>query len=114
MYDSNNVFAKIISGDLTCNKIYEDDDVLAFFDLYPKAPVHAIVIPKANYIDYADFIEKASPSQVADFFTKIKHISDLLKLKSFRMITNKGSKSGQSVFHFHVHLLGGKQIDDLI
>jgi diadenosine tetraphosphate (Ap4A) HIT family hydrolase len=112
-YDDNNIFAKIIKGQALCDKIYEDEDVLAFFDAYPVAPVHALVIPKGQYLDYADFLTREKPVKVAHFFATIKHVSELLKLESFRIITNKGEASGQSVFHFHVHILSGKQIDNL-
>jgi len=114
MYDSNNVFAKIIRGELGAKKIYEDQDIIAFYDLYPVAPVHALVIPKKQYKDYKDFVKKAPKEEIADLFIKIEHITHLLKLESYRLITNYGSQSGQSVFHFHVHIIGGQQITNLI
>ncbi|AVP87097.1 hypothetical protein phytr_1380 [Candidatus Phycorickettsia trachydisci] len=114
MYDSNNVFAKIIKGEISANKIYEDQNVIAFYDLYPVAPTHVLIIPKKQYKDYKDFAENAPKEEVADFFIKVNHVADLLKLESYRLITNYGSRSGQSVFHFHVHIIGGQQITNLI
>jgi diadenosine tetraphosphate (Ap4A) HIT family hydrolase len=114
MYDSNNIFAKILEGQIQCNKIYEDDDVLAFHDAFPRAPVHVLVIPKKKYTDYSDFIQNASACYVAGFFAKVHKVVELLGLKSFRLLNNQGSVSGQSVFHFHVHILGGRQMNELI
>lgn len=114
MYDSNNAFAKIIKGEIDAKKIYEDQNVIAFYDLYPVAPVHALVIPKKQYKDYKDFVKKAPKEEIADFFTKVDHVASILKLESYRLITNYGSHSGQSVFHFHVHIIGGTQITSLI
>jgi diadenosine tetraphosphate (Ap4A) HIT family hydrolase len=114
MYDPNNIFAKILTGQLKCSKVYEDDDVLAFHDAFPKAPVHVLVIPKKSYIDYSDFIKNATAKDVAAFFGKVHHVAEMLNLPSFRLLTNKGAKSGQSVFHFHVHILGGRTMSELI
>ena len=68
MYDENNVFAKVIRGEIPCNKVYEDDKVLAFYDISPAAPKHVLVVPKGKYTTFADFVEKASEGVVADFF----------------------------------------------
>ncbi len=116
MYDKNNVFAKIIDKDLIAKIIYEDAGIIAFDDINPVAPVHVIVIPKKQYIDYSDFITKASGNEVKDYFTKLSYISSLIGLdqNGYRLISNKGIKSGQSVFHFHFHIIGGKSISRLI
>lgn len=114
MYDTTNIFAKIIKADLKCDKIYEDDDIISFYDINPQAPVHALVLPKQHYIDYADFLTKASSQNITHFFVKVEHITKLLKLESFRLITNQGVKSGQSIFHFHLHILGGRIMDNLV
>ena len=114
MYDKNNIFAQILDGRLKCDKVYEDDDVLAFRDAFPKAPVHVLVIPKKQYIDYSDFIQNAPSEYIAAFFSKVNHVIELLKLDSFRLLNNKGSRSGQSVFHFHLHILGGRTMSELI
>jgi len=116
MYNKENIFAKIISKDLPTEIIYEDDQVLAFKDIAPVAPVHIIVIPKNNYIDYADFISKASAEEIKHFFAKISDIANQAGLDKdgYRLITNKGEKSGQTIFHFHFHIIGGQKLIGLI
>lgn len=116
MYDKNNVFVKIIGKDIPAEIIYEDDNLIAFNDINPVAPVHIIIIPKKEYIDYSDFILKASSDEIKDYFTKLAYIASLVGLDQdgYRLITNKGVNSGQSVFHFHFHIIGGKTISKLI
>ncbi len=116
MYDSNNVFAKIIRGEIKSDKIYEDKYVLAFKDIAPAAPTHILVIPKGPYKDYSDFINKASPEEVSYYFTKINDIACDLGLEEhgFRLCSNIGEKSGQSVFHFHTHILSGAKFGRLV
>lgn len=114
MYDKENIFARIIAGEIPAKKIYEDKQMLAFHDINPKAPVHALVIPKGEYKNYEEFVNMASPDEVAYFFIKITEIAEQLGLKGgYRLITNQGSESGQEVFHFHVHILGGKKLGSL-
>lgn len=116
MYDKNNVFVKIIGKDIPVDIIYEDDNLIAFNDIHPVAPIHIIIIPKKEYIDYSDFILKASNDEIKDYFTKLPYIASLVGLDQdgYRLITNTGVKSGQSVFHFHFHIIGGKTISKLI
>ncbi len=111
-YDQNNIFAKIIRGELPAEKIYEDDKVLAIRDIYPDAPVHILVLPKGKYSDFADFLKKAPPEEIKYYNSKIIEIAEIAGLKDsgYRLITNKGSLSGQTIFHFHTHILGGKQL----
>ncbi|MFZ9180949.1 MAG: HIT domain-containing protein [Rickettsiales bacterium] len=115
-YDKNNIFAKIIRGDLPAQKIYEDDNVLAFNDISRASPVHVLVVPKDEYIDYNDFVTKANAEIVVDFFKKISQIAKELNIVNdgFRLITNNGSNAHQTVKHFHVHLLAGKKLGPLI
>jgi diadenosine tetraphosphate (Ap4A) HIT family hydrolase len=113
MYREDNVFAKILRSEIPCKKVYEDESILAFHDAYPVAPVHVLVIPKHKYTDYNNFIGQSSPETIANFFSKIKHITEILNLTSYRLVTNKGSESGQSVFHFHAHIISGKKITTL-
>ena len=113
-YDHNNVFAKIIRKEITAKIIYEDDYTLAFEDANPVAPVHTLVVPKGNYIDYNDFITNATSLEISNFFKAITIITNNLNLSSFRLITNKGEISGQSVYHFHMHIISGKQLGGLI
>jgi len=116
MYDTENVFAKIINGQLSAKKVYEDDKILAFHDIHPESPTHILVLPKGEYIDFSDFITKASSDEVKNYFNKIVDIIKELGLEEngYRLITNKGSQSGQSVFHFHMHILSGRQLNGLI
>lgn len=115
-YDKNNIFAKIIRGDLPAQKIYEDENILAFNDISRASPVHVLVVPKGEYNDYNDFVNKASAEIVADFFKKISQIAKELNIvdDGFRLITNNGSNAHQTVKHFHVHLLAGKKLGPLI
>ncbi|KYH12494.1 histidine triad nucleotide-binding protein [Neorickettsia sp. 179522] len=114
MYDQQNVFAKILRRELPCRVVYEDDEVLAFYDAFPKAPIHVLVIPKGQFISFDDFIS-ASPVGVASFFSKVAHVTDLLGVKKagYRLVTNHGEDGGQIVKHFHVHILAGKQMSDV-
>jgi histidine triad (HIT) family protein len=114
MYNPDNIFAKILTGTLPSKKIYEDEEMLAFYDAYPVAPIHAIVIPKGEYIDYDHFVSTAAPIRVGNFFVKVADVAKLIDAKSYRLVTNKGDASGQSVFHFHVHIIGGTKLDTLI
>lgn len=115
-YDKNNIFAKIIRGDLPAQKIYEDENILAFNDISRASPVHVLVVPKGEYVDFNDFVNKASAEIVVDFFKKISQIAKELNIVNdgFRLITNNGSNAHQTVKHFHVHLLAGKKLGPLI
>ena len=115
-YDNNNLFAKIIRGDIPCNKVYEDDYAFAFHDIQPEAPVHVLVLPKGEFISFNDFSTHASPEQVRGFFRAVQKVAAKLGLvqDGYRLITNHGRDASQSVFHFHVHLLAGKALGKLI
>lgn len=114
MYDENNIFAKIISGEIASDKIYEDDYVIAINDINPVAPVHMLVIPKKPYADFADFISRADKDEISHYFSSIRNIAENQGLEEYRLVSNKGSSAGQSVFHFHTHIIGGKTIHGLI
>jgi histidine triad (HIT) family protein len=106
LYDKSNVFYKIINKQIHCKVIYEDDACFCFYDINPKAKVHALLIPKAEVVDFDDFIEKSTKEQVCDFFTKAHFVAkDILKLKDYQLHTNNGAGAGQVVFHFHLHIL---------
>lgn len=113
-YDLNNVFAKIIRGELPCKKIYEDDFALAIHDIAPAAPTHILVMPKGPYTSYAEFVANASPEQIQGFFAAIEKIAAQQNLTDFRLITNNGASAGQTVFHFHMHLLAGTPMHALL
>jgi histidine triad (HIT) family protein len=116
MYDKNNIFAKIIRGEIPCTKVYEDETILAFNDITPSAPTHILVVPKGEYISLHDFSIKACDLEIAQFFRKVTSIAESLNLEKngYRIITNHGSHAHQSVPHFHVHILGGGPLGGLL
>lgn len=113
-YDPNNVFAKILRGEIPSKKIYEDAHVLAIEDINPAAPVHVLVMPKAAYQSFDDFVAQAAPADVGAFFASVQKVAEKLGLKHYRLISNHGSEAGQTVFHFHVHILAGKPLGRLL
>lgn len=114
-YDSNNIFAKILRGEIPCQRIYEDNHVLAFRDIHPKAPIHVLVIPKGAYSSFMDFTIRASSEEIAAFFQTVTKVAEDLKFgdNGFRLVVNNGPDSGQEVPHFHVHLIGGKRLEGM-
>ncbi len=115
-YDPSNIFAKIIRGEIPANKVYEDEKVLAFHDISKAAPIHVLVIPKGEFLDFSDFTSKASPEEISYFFQKVGHVIKMLEIENsgFRLISNMGKDGLQTVFHFHVHILSGKNLGQLI
>jgi histidine triad (HIT) family protein len=115
-YNPDNIFAKIIRGEIPAAKIYEDDKILAFNDISRTAPIHVLVIPKGQFINFTDFVSKADDKEIVDFFKKVGEIAELLNLKEsgYRLISNTGSDASQTVLHFHVHIIGGKKLGGLI
>ncbi len=111
-YDDNNIFARILRGEIPCNKIYEDAFALAFHDIHPQAPIHAQVIPKGKYISFADFGAKASPEEITGFIRAVALVAKQLGIEEtgYRGITNMGPDSHQEVPHFHFHLMGGRKM----
>jgi histidine triad (HIT) family protein len=106
LYNKNNIFNQIINGYIPSKKIYEDNNTLAFYDIKPKAKIHALVIPKKEYINFIDFTQNAPEKEIAMFFQKVNFIANnVLKLTHFKLQTNNGEESGQEVLHFHVHIL---------
>jgi diadenosine tetraphosphate (Ap4A) HIT family hydrolase len=115
-YDDNNIFARILRGEIPAKKIYEDDYALAFPDIAPKAPTHVLVIPKGKYTSIHDFGARANEAEIAGFYRAVSKIAQDLGLVEggFRSIANTGLNGGQEVPHFHIHLLGGKQLGAMI
>ena len=115
-YDDNNIFAKILRGEIPCDKVYEDDHVLAFNDISPQAPVHILVIPKGSYISVSDFGASATPEELTAFWRAVSQIAADKGLpgSGFRTIANTGLNGGQEVPHFHVHILGGKRLGPML
>jgi diadenosine tetraphosphate (Ap4A) HIT family hydrolase len=115
-YDPDNVFAKILRGEIPCNKVYEDEHVLAFHDINPQAPVHVLVIPKGEHISMDDFAESASDQEIAGFFRTVARIARDLGVaeKGYRVLANHGRDGGQEVPHFHLHIFAGRPLGRMI
>ena len=116
MYDKENIFAKIIRKEIPCKLVYEDDQIIAFHDVSPAAPVHVLVVPKGEYISFDDFVVVADEEVVGSFFAKIRNIAcDLgVDKTGYRIIMNHGADASQTVPHFHVHIIGGTKLGGLI
>lgn len=106
-YNFNNTFANILNGNIKCDKIFENESILAFNDINPKAEVHVLIIPKKPYIDYSQFCSEASVEEVGFFFRCIDEIAFKVGLEhGYKLIINNKQLGGQEIFHFHVHILG--------
>ena len=115
-YNENNVFAKILRSEIPCNKISENKFALAFSDINPQAPIHILIIPKNAYINFYDFTKNASRIETELFWKLVNDTIEHTKVynEGFRIITNSGDNGNQDVPHFHVHLLGGKNLGKII
>lgn len=115
-YDNDNIFAKILRGEIPCTKVYEDEWVLAFDDIGPQAPVHVLVIPKAAYVSQDDFTANASDAEIAGLWRAVGKIARDLGVAEpgYRTIQNTGPHGGQEVPHFHVHICGGRPLGRMI
>jgi diadenosine tetraphosphate (Ap4A) HIT family hydrolase len=115
-YDDSNVFARILRGELPCNKIYEDEYALAFHDIAPLAPVHILVIPKGPYVSWDDFSARASEAEIAGFVRAIGHVArDAgMVVQGYRLIANTGKRAGQEVAHLHIHIFGGQPLGSML
>jgi diadenosine tetraphosphate (Ap4A) HIT family hydrolase len=115
-YDTNNVFARILRGEIPCAKLYEDEHVIAFKDIRPQAKVHALVIPKGAYVSAQDFGEKASDKEIAAVQRAISKIAAELGIAEtgYRLIANSGPHGHQEVPHYHVHILGGQPMGKMV
>lgn len=115
-YNDNNIFAKILRGEIPCKKIDEDEHTLVFHDAFPKAKYHVLIIPKQSYISYQDFSEKATEAEIISFTRMVGKVAASFGLDQtgYRLLTNHGSHSGQEVPHFHMHLCGGEPLGPLL
>ncbi len=115
-YDDTNIFARIIRGEIPCDKVHEDDHVLAFRDINPQTPTHILVVPKGAYVSFADFSQKASPEEIAAFVRATGKIASAAGLDEpgYRILANHGADAHQEVLHFHLHLFGGKDLGRMI
>ena len=115
-YDRDNVFAKILRGEIPCRRVYEDAHALAFHDINPLAPVHVLVIPKGDYVSMDDFTKEASAEQIAGFFRAVGETARRLGLAEtgYRFLANTGADGRQEVAHFHVHIFGGAPLGAML
>ena len=115
-YDAQNIFAKILRGEIPCDKVFEDDHVLAFNDIQPQAPVHVLVIPKGAYQSMDDFSANAGADEITAFVRGVGHVARSLGLAGggYRFLANHGPHAHQEVPHFHVHIFGGRDLGGMI
>ena len=118
-YDDSNIFAKILRGEIPCNKIYEDEFVLSFYDINPQKKIHALVIPKAKYVDLDDFSLNASSEEMVGLFKGINIVAKKLGIstsvgKGYRVLSNISNHGGQEVPHLHFHLFGGENVGKMV
>ena len=118
-YDKNNIFAKILRGDIPCKKIFENDYVLSFYDINPQKKIHALVIPKGKYVDLDDFSLNASPEEMVGLLKGINTVAKKLGIstevgKGYRALANVSDHGGQEVPHLHFHLFGGEKVGKMV
>ena len=119
-YDKNNIFARILRGEIPCKKIYENEYILSFYDINPQKKVHAIVIPKGEYINLDDFSSRASETEICELIKGISLVAKKLGIslfsngKGYRSLVNIGEHGGQEVPHLHFHLFGGEKVGKMV
>ena len=118
-YDKNNIFAKIIRKEIPCKKIFENEHILSFYDINPQKKIHALIIPKGEYIDLDDFNNRASDQEIVALSKGITCVAKLLgisldKMKGYRVLTNLNDHGGQEVPHLHFHLFGGEKVGKMV
>ena len=119
-YDKNNIFAKILRGEIPCKKIYENEYILSFYDINPQKKVHALVVPKGEYIDLDDFSSRASEKEISELIKGISFVAKKLGIslsdngKGYRSLVSIGENGGQEVPHLHFHLFGGEKVGKMV
>ncbi len=118
-YDDNNIFAKILRGEIPCNKIYENDFVLSFYDINPQKKFLALVIPKGKYVDLDDFSQNASSEKMIGLLKGISAVAKKLGIstdsgKGYRALANVSEHGGQEVPHLHFHIFGGEKVGKMV
>jgi histidine triad (HIT) family protein len=115
-YDPNNIFARILRGELPAKKVYEDEYALAFHDIRPLAPVHILVIPKGAYVSFDDFAANARAAEITGFFRAVGKAAELVGVPAagYRILANHGAHAHQEVPHFHIHIFGGKPLGPML
>jgi histidine triad (HIT) family protein len=115
-YDPNNIFARILRGEIPCKKVLETPHALAFHDINPQAPTHVLVIPKGAYVDVDDFAAKASDAEIAGLIRAVGEVARSVGAvdPGFRILANAGVNGGQEVPHLHFHLFAGKKLGPML
>ena len=118
-YDENNIFAKILRGEIPSKKIYEDEFILSFYDVNPQKKIHALVIPKGKYINLDDFNNNASDKEIIGLMKGITIVAKKLNISyengdGYRILANISENGGQEVPHLHFHLFGGEKIGKMV
>lgn len=115
-YDDNNIFARILRGEIPSKRVHEDEWALAFHDINPQAPVHVLVIPKGRWVSLADFAARASEAEIAGFWRAVGLVARQLDLETpgYRVLANMGEHAHQEVPHFHVHIFGGRPLGPML
>lgn len=115
-YDPQNIFAKILRGEIPCKRVYEDEWALAFHDINPQAPEHVLVIPKGAYVSWDDFSAHASEAEIAGLVRAVGRVARELGLVTpgYRLLANVGIDAHQEVPHLHVHIFGGKPLGPML
>ena len=115
-YDDNNIFARVLRGEIPSNKVYEDEHTLAFHDINPLAPTHILVIAKGGYVSWDDFSAKASEAELAGFIRAVGKVARDAGLveSGYRLLANTGLNSGQEVPHLHVHIFAGRPLGPML
>ncbi len=115
-YDDQNVFARILRGEIPSNRVFEDEWAIAFHDIAPQAPVHVLVIPRGRYVSLADFTASAGDAEIAGFWRAVGTVARQLELEApgYRVLVNMGEHSGQEVPHLHAHIFGGRPLGTML
>ena len=115
-YDPNNIFARILRGEIPCKKVFENEHALAFHDINPQAPVHVLVIPKGAYVSFDDFSAQATSAEIAGFVRAVGEVARAAGVagSGYRILANHGADSHQEVPHFHVHVFGGRRLGRML
>jgi histidine triad (HIT) family protein len=115
-YDEDNIFARILRGEIPAKRVYEDEFALAFHDVNPRAPVHILVIPKGAYVSWDDFSARAPDAEIAGFVRAVGKVArdEGLVVPGYRLLANVGADGGQEVPHLHVHLFGGRGLGPML
>jgi len=115
-YDPNNIFARILRGEIPCKKVFEDDHVLAFHDIRPQTPTHILVIPKGAYVSADDFGASASDAEIAALMRAVGRIARDAGVAAtgYRILANHGTDANQEVPHFHIHIFGGRRLGAMV